>query len=139
MRRPILANICALAAAFVVIVAVTALWIVSLRLGPRLDGFSGGAMVIMMPIALFVLTAIWIVLRALFRRNRVFAAWIAFAGGAVIALVAVVANCGPTACFVPGNERLMGWFAVGGTGLAALVHHLVLARFAKETGHAHAN
>jgi hypothetical protein len=28
---------------------------------------------------------------------------------------------------------MVGWFAVFGTGLAALAHHLVLGRFARET------
>ena len=133
MQRPVLANISAIAAAFLAIIAVSALWIVNLRMGPRLEGFTGGAMVIMVPVALLILTAIWIILRALFGRQRAIAPWLALAGGAVIGLVAVVANCGVTACFVPGSERLAGWFVVGGTGLAALVHHIVLSRFERRS------
>ncbi|SDB13543.1 hypothetical protein SAMN02982931_01019 [Bauldia litoralis] len=132
VQRPILANITALAAALVVIIAVSALWIVNLRMGPPLEAFTGGAMVIYLPAMLLILTVLWVVLRALFVGGRALAVWMPFVGGAVLALIVVVANCGPTRCFVPGNERLLGWFAVGGAGLAALTHHLVLRRFAGE-------
>ena len=131
MRRPVLAHVSAIVVAVLVILAVSALWIVNLRMGPRLDGFSGGAMVIILPIGLLIVTAIWILLRALFLRGRV-ALWQAFLGGAVLALILVVGNCGPTACFVPGNERLVGWFMVIGAGLSTLAHHLVLGRFSQE-------
>ncbi len=136
MLRPVLAHISALAAALGVIVVVSALWIVNLRMGPKLDAFAAGPILVFLPAMLLGLTAIWVILRAIFARGHGLAAWMAFGGGAVLGLIVVVGYCGPTACFVPGSERLMGWFAVGGTGLAALAHHLVLARF--ERGRVHA-
>jgi len=131
VQRPVLAHISALAAALVVIVLVSALWIVNLRMGPRLDAFAAGPIVVFLPTVLLFITVVWVVLRAIFGRGRKLAAWTAVVGGAVLGLIVVVGSCGPTACLA-GNERFMGWFAIGGAGLAALAHHLVLARFGGE-------
>jgi hypothetical protein len=47
---------------------------------------------------------------------------------ATSAYLIVAMTCGPVACFQQGSNRAMGWFIVGGVALAALVHHLALAR-----------
>lgn len=138
MKRPVLAQLSAFGAAFVVIVAVTALWIVNLRLGPRIEGFTGGAMVLIVPIALLIVIVVWAVLRAL-SAGRAIGGVLAFVGGAILGLILVVGNCGPTACFLPGNERFAGWFVVVGGGLATLAHQMVLDRFSQETRDAHSS
>jgi hypothetical protein len=127
MKRPLRAHILALIAALATIVAVSALWIVNLWLGPPLDGWVAGPMVIFVPAFLLILLAVWLVVRAVLQ------SWIHWRSSTVAlatlipSVGIVVLNCGPTACFAPGNERLLGWFVVGGVVFAALVHHLVLA------------
>ena len=125
MRRRARANIFALTAAFVAFLAISALWIVDLRLGPTM-GLEGGAMVLFVPAYLVILTAVWFVVRAVarvrWRLGNVLAVTI------IVPLVLVMADCGPVACFVPGPHRMSGWFIVLGLPLIALAHHFVLDR-----------
>jgi hypothetical protein len=126
MKSPLGAHILALIAAFATIVAVSALWIVNLRLGPPLGGWVAGPMVIFVPVFLLILLAVWLLVRAALQgRIRWRSSTVALAT-LIPSIAIVVLNCGPTACFAPGNDRLLGWFVVGGVVVAALVHHLVL-------------
>jgi hypothetical protein len=136
MKRPARAHILALLSALATIVAVSALWIVNLRLGPRLEGFTAGPMVIFVPFAMVVLTAFWLFIRGALHGRLVWTTVMVLGWGLGLSLVTVAAYCGPVACFVPGNNRLMGWFVVGGVTLAALIHHLVLNAFSGERSHA---
>jgi hypothetical protein len=129
VKRPARAHVFALIATFVAIVAVSALWIVNLRSGPPLDGWVAGPMVIFVPAFILILAAVWLLVRAVlhgrvrWRKRTVVLATL------IPALIIVVVNCGPVSCFTPGNNnRLLGWFVVGGVVIAALVHHLVLNR-----------
>lgn len=135
LRKPVLANLAAIGAAFAAIIAVTTLWVVNLRYGPRLDAFTAGAMLIAMPVLLVLVTALWVVIRALFARRR-FGPVATFFAGATLACAVIVGYCGPTACFVSNANRMIGWFVVLGTALAALAHHAVLDRFAREEARA---
>lgn len=126
MKRPLSAQIFALIAALATVVATSALWIVNLRLGPPLDGWVAGPMVIFLPAFVLILLAVWLLFRAaLHGRIRWRISTVALAT-LVMSVAVVIVNCGPTACFTPGNDRLLGWFVVGGVVAAALIHHLVL-------------
>jgi hypothetical protein len=119
-------------AEFAVLFAVIGLWILHLRLGPPIEGFAGGPLLAAVPMLLLTLGIVWNALRFSMRRsiswNPVTVA--AAAGG--FGFVAIAFTCGPTACFIPGENRLLGWFVVGGITLAALAHHKVYVRFAGE-------
>jgi hypothetical protein len=128
--RPVAAHSIAIAAAFLAIVVATAAWIANLRAGPKL-GLEAGAMVIMVPLALLVLTAIWLVVRSMLGARQRWGAIGATAICAVLAYAIVALTCGPVACFQAGPNRAMGWFLVGGVALAALVHHVLLGRLVK--------
>lgn len=132
MRRSARAHIVALIAALGTIVAVSALWIVNLRMGPRLDGFTAGPMVVFVPFGIVLLTAFWLIARGLLHGRVRWRAATALAAAGALALVIVAGYCGPVACFMAGPNRLMGWFLVGGVALAALAHQLVLDRFPLE-------
>lgn len=126
MKRRLSAHIFALIAAFAAIVAVSALWIVNLRVGPPLDGWVAGPMVIFVPAFIVILLVVWLVMRAISQ------SWVRWRTATVVlatlilSTALVILNCGPVACFAPGNERLLGWFVIGGLVIAALIHHLVL-------------
>ena len=132
--KPGPAHALAILAAFAVIVAVTALWIVHLRLGPRLDGWTGGITLVFVPVLLLILMAFWLIARPILGH------WIDWRLGLVAAAtivpvyVLVAITCGPIACFRQGPNRAMGWFIVGGVALAALTHHLLLSRLRRKTG-----
>jgi hypothetical protein len=136
MKRPARAHIVALFAALVTIVVVSALWIVNLRLGPRLEGFTAGPMAIFVPFAMLVLTGLWLLIRGALHGRVTWTSVMVLGWGLGLSLVVVAAYCGPVACFVPGNNRLMGWFVVGGVTLAVLFHHLVLEALSGERSHA---
>ena len=126
MKRPLSAHIFALIGALAAVVATSALWIVNLRLGPPLDGWVAGPMVIFVPAFVLILLAVWLLVRAaLHGRIRWRISTVALAT-LIPSVAVVILNCGPTACFAPGNDRLLGWFVVGGVVAAALIHHLVL-------------
>lgn len=126
MKRPLIAQMFALIGALATVVATSALWIVNLRLGPPLDGWVAGPMVIFLPAFVLILLAVWLLVRAaLHGRIRWRISTVALAT-LVLSVAVVIVNCGPTACFTPGNDRLLGWFVVGGVVAAALIHHLVL-------------
>jgi len=129
VRRPARAHVFALIAAFVAIVAVSAMWIVNLKLGPRLDGWTGGPMVIFVPLVLIILTAIWLVIRGVLHGRVLWRVSTVALATFIPTLIIVIVNCGPIACFTPGNERLMGWFVAGGMVGVSLIHHLVLNSF----------
>jgi hypothetical protein len=124
----------AILAALLVVVATTALWIVNLRMGPPMEGFTGGPMALSLPILLLVLTVVWVVIRSV--AGLRWSALSVFLASAIAAYVLAAIWCGPVACFVPGPNRLMGWFLVGGIAIAALAHHLVLAAFSRGQSHA---
>jgi hypothetical protein len=122
-----------LVAAFLAIVVVTFGWIVNLRMGPRLEGFTGGPMALFVPLALLLLTAGWLILRGVLHGRVHWGVLGVLVVTAVATLVIVAVTCGPVACFVPGtSNRLAGWFLVLGVPLVALVHHLVLVSFPLE-------
>lgn len=129
MRHPARAHIFALLGAFLAVVAVSALWIVNLRLGPRLEGLSGGPMVIFVPFVLLIFVAFWLIIRGLlggrvkWRVSTVLLATLVMSG------IVVVFTCGPISCFTPGTDRLLGWFVVGGVAITALIHHFILNSF----------
>jgi hypothetical protein len=129
VQRPARAHIFALMAAFLAIVAASALWIVNLRSGPRLDGFTGGAMVIFVPFFLLIVFGVWLAIRGALHGRMAWKTVTVLIGSLILASLFVIGYCGPVACFTPGSNRLMGWFVLGGAVLAALVHHLVLNRF----------
>jgi hypothetical protein len=127
MKRPARAHVFSLLAALATIVAVSALWIVNLRLGPPLEAWTGGATVILIPIGLVILTAGWLVVRGLLHGRVHWRAVTVLAVTILVPLAVVVVTCGPVACFEPGRPNYAaGWFVVGGVALTALVHHIVL-------------
>jgi hypothetical protein len=136
MKRPVRAHVYALLAAFVAVVVVSALWIVNLRMGPPLDGFTGGPMVIFVPFFLLILSGLWFAVRAVLH-GRVHWRWLTvIVAAAALAVAPVILYCGPVACFTPGANRQMGWFVVGGLALVALVHHIVLNATSRGARHA---
>jgi hypothetical protein len=133
VQRPARAHIFAVMAAFLAIIAASALWIVNLRSGPRLDAFSGGAMVVFVPFLLLIVVGIWLAIRGALHGRITWRSPMVLIGSLILASLFVIGYCGPVACFMPGSNRLMGWFVLGGAALAALVHHLVLNRFTPTT------
>ena len=123
-----LAHLGALGAGFLVIVAVSAAWIVNLQRGPRLDGFTGGITVVFVPMVLLMLGAGWLAVRAIAGRWKAWTATSVLLVTAGISYVLTAITCGPIACFQPGPNRAMGWFVVGGLTAIAAVHHAVLGR-----------
>lgn len=126
MKRPVWAHILALLAAFLAIVAVSALWILNLRIGPPLGGWVAGPMIIYIPAVLLIMTGLWLIVRAIVHGRMHWRALTVGLFAFVLSFVTVVVTCGPIACFMPGPDRLLGWFVVGGVTVIALVHHLVL-------------
>lgn len=127
MQRSLGAHLFALIAAFAVVVAVSALWIANLRLGPPLDGWVAGPMVIFVPAFVGGFLVVWLITRTALQRRIPWRGSTVALSTLLPSTALVVLNCGPTACFVPGNSnRLLGWFVVGGVVVAALVHHFVL-------------
>ena len=129
VKRPARAHIYALIAAFLAIVAASALWIFNLNQGPPLDGWTAGPMVIFVPFFVLIIFAVWLLIRGSVHGRIGWRAMTVLAATLVLSAILVVGYCGPVACFTPGTNRLMGWFVVGGVAIAALVHHLVLNRF----------
>ena len=131
--RTVFAHAKALAAALLLIVAISAVWIVHLRAGPKLDGWVAGAMLLFVPLALTVLFLGWLAVRG------ILGFWLSFSPPTVlavsggIALAVTVLNCGPVACFTMGPERAAGWFVVPGVAITALVHHILLERFLRRS------
>jgi hypothetical protein len=119
------AHLLALLAALATVVVMTALWIVNLRMGPPLEGFTGGPMLISMPLFLLLVVGVWLVVRAMLGGRFRWHALLVVIVAAAFALAPVILYCGPVACFAPGPNRLLGWFVVVGAALTALVHHLV--------------
>lgn len=128
MRR---AHLLALLAALAAVVVVTALWIVNLRMGPPLEGFTGGPMLIAMPMFLLLVVGAWLVVRVLLQGRVRWHVVLVVVVAAAFALAPVVLYCGP-ACFAPGPNRLLGWFVVVGAAATALVHHLVFEALSGE-------
>ncbi len=130
VKYPLKAHLLALVAAFAVVIVVVGLWIVALRMGPRMDSFVAGPMIIAAPFLLVAGIFLWLCLRA--------GIWIRWTALTVLgvsfgfAVIAVALICGPTACFTPGPNRMMGWFVVGGVAAAALAHHLALVAVSGE-------
>jgi hypothetical protein len=119
-------------AEFLVLFAVIGLWLLNLRLGPPLETSPNAQLLAVTPMLLLTLGIVWLALRFGMRRSVNWTpATVATAAGG-FGFVAIAFSCGATACFVPGEYRLLGWFAVGGIILAALVHHWVYVRFAGE-------
>jgi hypothetical protein len=127
--RPVASHTLAIAAAVLALVAAAAVWIVNLRAGPRL-GLEAGAMVVIVPLAMLVLFAMWLVVRTLLARRIRWGALGMTAVCAMLTYTIVAVACGPITCFQAGPHRAMGWFLVGGVAAAALVHHVVLGRLA---------
>lgn len=120
MKRPLSAQIFALIAALATVVATSVLWIVNLRLGPPLDGWVAGPMVIFLPAFVLILLAVWLLVRAALHGRIRWRISTVVLATLLLSVAVVIVNCGPTAC------RLLGWFVVGGVVAAALIHHLVL-------------
>lgn len=130
--RVVRAFLLSVLAEFLVLFAVIALWILNLRLGPPIEGFSGGPLLALVPMLLLTLGIVWIALRFGMRRSINWTPGTVAAAAGGFGFVAIAFSCGPGACFMPGEYRLLGWFVVGGIVLAALVHHWVYVRFAGE-------
>ena len=135
MKRPIGAHLLALLAALVVVVAVSAVWLMHFKSYPRGTGFDG-LTGIFVPFVLLVLSGLWLLVRTLLHRRVRWRTVTVAITALAFALAPVILNCGPTACFTPGPEKMMGWFVVIGVVLAALVHHVLLARLTPENDHA---
>jgi hypothetical protein len=130
--RAVRAFLLAALAEFAVLFGVIGLWLLYLDLGPPIDSFTGGPLLAAVPMLLLTLGIVWIALRFGMRRSINWTPATVAAGAAGFGFVAVAFSCGATACFVPGANRLLGWFVVGGIVLAALAHHYVYVRFAGE-------
>ena len=115
-----------LLAAVAVIVAVSAAWIVHLRLGPRLEGWVAGPMVIFVPMMALVIYGVWMLVRAVAGRWIRWAAGTVALGSAATVLVVLGVYCGPTACFVADSpNRQLGWFVLAAVVGAAIAYQLV--------------
>jgi hypothetical protein len=121
-------------AAFAAAAAVSVGWFVHLRLSPQFAGFSVRPSVLGVPAALVALTALWLVARGLAEGTARWNFAVVALGSAAFAYAVVAMMCGPTACFLPGASRLVGWFIVGGLALAALAHHVVRERLRTKWG-----
>jgi hypothetical protein len=125
----------ALLAALGVVVVMSVLWIINLNMGPPIEGFMGGPMVISLPIFLLLVVGAWFVVRALLQGRFQWHAVTVVVVAAAIAIAPIILYCGPVACFAPGPNRYLGWFVLAGTALAALAHHLVFEALSGESRH----
>lgn len=130
MDRPVTAHVWSLVAAAVVLVGVSALWL--LWRGGSL-GDVGAAEV---PFGLLFLTAVWLIVRAVAHGRMSWHVVTVIVAAAALAYGQVAIYCGPFACFAGGDAAMMGWFLVGGAVLIALVHHFVLETATKGGRHA---
>ena len=119
-------------AEFLVLFAVIGLWLLNLRLGPPFENSPNAQLLAVVPMLLLTLGIVWLALRFGMRRSINWTPATVAAGAGSFGFVAIAFSCGPGACFVPGEYRLLGWFVVGGIVLAALAHHFVYVRFAGE-------
>jgi hypothetical protein len=126
--RSFVAQLLAIFAAFAAVAAVSIGWLVHLRMSPRFDGFTAGPMVLGVPAALAGLTIIWLLARGLAEGSTRWNIAVVLIAGTAFAYAVVAMMCGPVACFMPGANRLLGWFIVGGVALAAVAHHFVRDR-----------
>jgi hypothetical protein len=129
VSRPARAHVAAIAASAVVVVAVSALWLMHFRTYPGGSGFDDLSSVYV-PFALLGLSALWLVVRALLEGRFRWRVVTVFIVSLAFALAPVLIYCGPVACFIPGPQKYMGWFLVIGVAVAALAHHIVLGRVA---------
>lgn len=127
-KRNFGAHILALLAAGAVIAVASAAWIVSLQMGPPLDGFVAGPMIIFVPMFLVVGTGLWLAVRAILHGRVRWRGWLVALVSAVVGFGLTLVYCGPSACFsgMGGTHGMMGWFVLIGTMLSALVHHVIL-------------
>ena len=136
MKRTARAHVYALLATLVAILIVSALWILNLGMGPPLDGFTGGPMVIFVPFFLLIVSGLWLAVRAVLHGRVHWRAITVVVAAAALALAPIVLYCGPVSCFAPGPNRLLGWFVLGGVAFAALAHHIVLEASSRAARHA---
>ncbi|CAN5313419.1 hypothetical protein BH10PSE9_BH10PSE9_18430 [soil metagenome] len=127
--HPVRAHLAAVAASIVVVIVVSALWLIHFKTYPRGTGFDDLSGVVV-PFALLGLTALWLVVRALLEGRLRWRVVTVFIVALAFALAPVLLYCGPVACFMPGPQKYMGWFLVLGVAVAALAHHVVLLRVA---------
>jgi hypothetical protein len=130
--RNVQAFVLALIAEFVVLFAVIGLWLLTLRFGPPPENSPNAQLLGVVPMLLLSLGIVWQAIRFGMRRSIDWTPATVATGAAGFGFVAIAFSCGPGACFLPGEYRLMGWFVVGGIILAALAHHYVYVRFAGE-------
>jgi hypothetical protein len=126
MKNPATAHAVAIGAAVLVVLLASAFWMVEAE-GASVVGLTVG----MIALVLVGLETLWLVVRALLERRVRWRVVTVVIVAAVFALAPVLLYCGPTACFTPGPNRLVGWFIVGGVAFAALLHHLVLTGMTK--------
>lgn len=136
MKRVALPHAVSVIAALEVIALASLAWVVNVRSGPPI-GPRSGVIVVFMPLALLILFAMWMVLRFVILRRIAWPAYLVLAVAIVVGYLIVAASCGPTACFVPGPNRFMGWYLVLGVAGAAFVHHLALTSFDKKNPNGH--
>jgi hypothetical protein len=121
--KPWLANLAAIGAALLAIVVISAVWIVFLRNGPKLDAWVAGPMIVAVPLALLVLTAMWLLARVALARWVEWNSVRVLAGSLMLAYLVTAITCGPIACFQALPSFWVGWFLVLGAAIAACVHH----------------
>lgn len=129
------AHMLAVASGFLGVLLVCAAWITSLRLGPPLEAWVAGATIAFVPVVLVLLAILAMAVNLVFENLRPRGLLAATLTGAALALGAVLFSCGPFACFLPGVNRMMGWFLVLGTALAAALHQIVLMHFKRRVRH----
>jgi hypothetical protein len=115
-------------AAFVVAGVAGLAWLVHLRLRPDFQGFAPGLTLFGVPALVFGLTFIWLLARGVAEGTARWNFVIVLIGACAFAYATTALMCGPVACFVPGQNRYMGWFIVAGVAAAALAHHFVRER-----------
>jgi hypothetical protein len=121
MKSPAHAHAAAIASAVVAVAVASGFWLLRVNQGGVEDLSEGW-----LPAAILLLAAAWLVIRALLEHRIQWRVITVIIVAAAFALWPVILYCGPTACFTPGPNGLIGWFIVGGVAFAALVHHLVL-------------
>ena len=112
------------------IIATTAVWIRHLQLGPPLDPWTGGPMLLFVPVILILFSLGWLVIRFIMQKFIQLSTIRVVVVSFLLLLIGQLLICGTEQCFSLGSsERGVSWFLIGGGVFFALVHHYFLVRF----------
>lgn len=123
------AHAVALGLVFLIIIALSTVWVFHLKAGPRLDAWTGAVTVLYVPAVLILFGVGWLSIRFALVRFVQLSAWNVLGASLLAAFLFITVTCGPFACFaLSASQRGMGFFLLAGAALIALSHQYILVR-----------